>query len=34
MRTDTGKSWKVMEFKIESFPDWKVMESRLGSEKS
>jgi len=27
--TDTGKVWKVMEFKVEIFQVWKIMENDL-----
>ena len=34
VHTDTGKVWKVMEFKVEIFQFWKIMEMNLGMEKS
>ena len=29
VRTDTGKVWKVVEFKVEIFQVWKIMENDL-----
>ena len=29
VHTDTGKVWKVMEFKVEIFQVWKIMENEL-----
>jgi len=34
VRTDPGKSWKVMEFKIQIFQAWKIMELGLSHGKS
>jgi len=34
LHTDPGKSWKVLEFKIQIFQAWKVTEIRLGLGKS
>jgi len=34
VRTDPGKLWKVMAFKLQIFQAWNFMESGLGPEKS